>query len=158
MNRALAAGLVLLGVAAAGVVLGLLLVAPSGTAPSGTAPSGTAPPGPGTPAAPRTSAPAPPAAADTAAVRVLAQAIVDAITHHDSAAFGRLTCRPQSTEALAGLQRMWDAAGPVTARLSAPPELRGESATAKVHVEAPGGTKDTPFPLHKENGRWCVPG
>ncbi|WP_033260666.1 hypothetical protein [Amycolatopsis vancoresmycina] len=148
MNRALAAGLVLLGVAAAGVVLGLLLVAPSGAPPSTSSP---APP-------PRPSAPAAPDEADTAAVAVLARAIVDAIAHHDSAAFGKLTCRPQSTEALAGLQRTWDAAGPVTAKLTGPPELRGESATAKVHVEAAGGVKDTPFPLHKENGRWCVPG
>jgi hypothetical protein len=143
VNRALAAGLVLLGVAGAGVVLGLLLVAPSGS-----------------PAAPptRASTSAAPSAVDTAAVTVLARAIVDAISHHDSAAFGKLTCRPQSAEALAGLQRTWDAAGPVTATLKEPPAVRGESATAKVHVEAAGGTKDTPFPLHKESGRWCVPG
>jgi hypothetical protein len=149
VNRALAAGLVLLGVAGAGVVLGLLLVAPSGS-----------PPAPSTPAAPptRASTSAAPSAVDTAAVTVLARAIVDAISHHDSAAFGKLTCRPQSAEALAGLQRTWDAAGPVTATLKEPPAVRGESATAKVHVEAAGGTKDTPFPLHKESGRWCVPG
>lgn len=144
----LVAGLVLLGVAAAGVVLGLLLVAPSGSPPAPSSP----------PAATRASTSTAPDAVDTAAVNVLARAIVDAITAHDSAAFGKLTCRPQTAEALAGLQRTWDAAGPVTAKLSAPPELRGESATAKVHVEAAGGTKDTPFPLHKENGRWCVPG
>ena len=149
MNRTLAAGLVLLGVAGAGVVLGLLLIAPSGSAP---APSDSPPP------ATRTSASAAPSAVDTAAVNVLARAIVDAIRAHDSAAFGKLTCRPQSAEALAGLQRTWDAAGPVTATLKEPPEVRGESATAKVHVEAAGGTKDTPFPLHKENGHWCVPG
>jgi hypothetical protein len=149
VNRALAAGLVLLGVAGAGVVLGLLLIAPSGSTP---APSNS--PAPTT----RTSASAAPSAVDTAAVNVLARAIVDAIRAHDSAAFGKLTCRPQSAEALAGLQRTWDAAGPVTATLEEPPEVRGESATAKVHVEAAGGTKDTPFPLHKENGHWCVPG
>ncbi|SFW82093.1 hypothetical protein [Amycolatopsis australiensis] len=149
MKRALVAGLVLLGVAAAGVVLGLLLVAPSGSPPAAT---GTPPP----PSRPPSSAP--PDEVDTAAVKVLAKAIVDAIAAHDSAAFGKLTCRPQSAEALAGLQRTWDAAGPVTATLAEPPQLRGESATAKVHVVAPGGTKDTPFPLHKENGRWCVPG
>ena len=149
MNRAFAAGLVLLGVAGVGVLLGLLLVAPAGSPP---APSGP-PPSPA-----RSSAPPAPDAADTAAVGVLARAIVDAIARHDSAAFGRLTCRPQTAEALARLQRMWDAAGPVTATLPRPPELRGESATAVVHVEAAGGTKDTPFPLHKENGRWCVPG
>ncbi|MFG1645273.1 hypothetical protein ACGFMK_33740 [Amycolatopsis sp. NPDC049252] len=148
MNRALTAGLVLAGVAVVGVVLGLLLVAPSGTTP----PSATPPP------ATRTSTSAPPDEVDSAAVNVLAKAIVDAITRHDSAAFGKLTCRPQSAEALAGLQRTWDAAGPVTATLPKPPELRGESATAVVHVEAAGGTKDTPFPLHKENGKWCVPG
>jgi hypothetical protein len=149
VNRAFAAGLVLLGVAAAGVLLGLLLVAPAGH-----------PPGSASPPAPSTRASAPPApdAADTAAVAVLARAIVDAIAGRDSAAFGKLTCRPQTAEALAGLQRMWDAAGPVTVRLTGPPELRGESATARVHVEAAGGTKDTPFPLHKETGRWCVPG
>lgn len=144
----LVAGLVLLGVAGLGVVLGLLLVAPSGGPPAP----------PSTPPATRASTSTAPAAVDTAAVNVLAKEIVDAIAAHDSAAFGKLTCRPQSAEALAGLQRTWDAAGPVTAKLSEPPELRGESATAKVHVEAAGGTKDTPFPLHKENGRWCVPG
>ncbi|WP_410597601.1 hypothetical protein [Amycolatopsis sp. lyj-23] len=150
MNRAFAAGLVLAGAAGAGVVLGLLLVAPSGAPPA--APAASAPP------KTSTSASSAPDEADTAAVAVLARAIVDAIARHDSAAFGKLTCRPQTAEALAGLQRTWDAAGPVTARLAAPPELRGESATAKVHVEAAGGVKDTPFPLHKENGRWCVPG
>ncbi len=149
MNRPLVAGLVLLGVAGAGVVLGLLLVASAGSPPPASAPP-SPPTGPTRPSAPDE--------ADTAAVAVLARAIVDAIARHDSAAFGRLTCRPQTTEALAGLQRMWDAAGPVTVKLLAPPELRGESATAKVHVEASGGVKDTPFPLHKENGRWCVPG
>jgi hypothetical protein len=149
VNRALAAGLVLLGVAAAGVVLGLVLVAPSGSPPA--SPSPVPPPS-------RSTVSAPPDAADTAAVNVLATAIVDAIARHDSAAFGKLTCRPQSAEALAGLQRTWDAAGPVTATLRQPPVLRGESATAVVHVEAAGGTKDTPFPLHKENGHWCVPG
>ncbi|MGW4522038.1 hypothetical protein [Amycolatopsis sp. NPDC004378] len=149
MNRALVAGLVLLGVAAAGVVLGLLLVAPSGSAP---APSSPPPP------VTRPSTSAAPDAIDTAAVNVLARQIVAAIAHHDSAAFGKLTCKPQTAEALAGLQRTWDAAGPVTATLAGPPEVRGESATAKVHVEAAGGTKDTPFPLHKESGRWCVPG
>ncbi|HET6705923.1 hypothetical protein [Amycolatopsis sp.] len=149
MNRAFAAGLALLGVAGVGVVLGLLLVAPSGSPPTA---SNT--PAPST----RPTVSAAPDEADTAAVAVLAGAIVDAIARHDSAAFGKLTCRPQTAEALAGLQRMWDAAGPVTVKLLAPPELRGESATAKVHVEAAGGVKDTPFPLHKENGRWCVPG
>ena len=149
MNRTLATGLVLLGAAGAGVVLGLLLVAPSGSPP---APS--SPPPPVTRPATSTA----PSAVDTAAVNVLARAIVDAITAHDSAAFGKLTCRPQTAEALAGLQRTWDAAGPVKATLPRPPEVRGESATVVVHVEAAGGTKDTPFPLHKENGRWCVPG
>ena len=111
MNRALAAGLVLLGAAAAGVVLGLLLV----TSP------GSAPPAPSTPPATRASTSGPAAAVDTAAVNVLAGAIVDAIARHDSAAFGKLTCRPQTAEALAGLQRTWDAAGPVTVRLAQPP-------------------------------------
>jgi hypothetical protein len=149
VNRSLAAGLVLLGAAGAGVVLGLLLVAPSG-----------APPAPSSPPPPVTRPPTStaPSAVDTAAVNVLARAIADAITAHDSAAFGKLTCRPQTAEALAGLQRTWDAAGPVKATLPRPPEVRGESATVVVHVEAAGGTKDTPFPLHKENGRWCVPG
>jgi Na+-transporting methylmalonyl-CoA/oxaloacetate decarboxylase gamma subunit len=149
VNRALTAGLVLAGVAIVGVVLGLLLVAPSGRTP----PVSSTPPPPV-----RTSVSAPPDAVDTASVKVLADAIVAAISRHDSAAFGKLTCRPQSAEALAGLQRTWDAAGDVTATLPKPPELRGESATAVVHVEAAGGTKDTPFPLHKESGKWCVPG
>jgi hypothetical protein len=150
VNRVFAAGLVLLGVAGAGVVVGLLLVAPDGSPPAPSSTTG--------PVTARSSAPPPPDAADTAAVGVLAKAIVDAIARHDSAAFGKLTCRPQTADALARLQRMWDAAGPVTATLPRPPELRGESATAVVHVEAAGGTKDTPFPLHKENGHWCVPG
>ncbi|UOZ04480.1 MULTISPECIES: hypothetical protein [unclassified Amycolatopsis] len=149
MNRALTAGLVLAGVAVVGVVLGLLLVAPSGSTP----PPSATPPAPA-----RTSTAPPPDAVDAAAVKVLADAIVAAISRHDSAAFGELTCRPQTTEALAGLQRTWDAAGEVKASLPKPPELRGESATAVVHVEAAGGTKDTPFPLHKESGKWCVPG
>ncbi|RSM37587.1 hypothetical protein DMA12_36385 [Amycolatopsis balhimycina DSM 5908] len=150
MNRVFAAGLVLLGVAGAGVVLGLLLVAPGGAPPTPSSKTGQVPT--------RSSPPPVPDAADTAAVSVLAKAIVDAIARHDSAAFGKLTCRPQTAEALARLQRMWDAAGPVTATLPRPPEVRGESATAVVHVEAAGGTKDTPFPLHKETGHWCVPG
>jgi hypothetical protein len=154
MSRRLAVGLVFLGALVTGAVLGLVLIAPSGSAP-GTAtpaPPATAP----TPATTSTSDV--PEAGDAAAVSVLAKAIVDAISRHDSGAFGKLTCRPQTAEALAALQKTWDAAGPVTATLAEPPGLRGESATANVHVVGAGGTKDTPFPLHKENGRWCVPG
>jgi len=148
VSRRLAAGLVLLGAVVTGAVLGLLFLSPSG-------------PGP----VPSTSAPATPSAtseasdaADVAAVSVLANALVDVIRRHDSAAFGKLTCRPQTAEALGKLQKTWDAAGAVTASLKVPPEVRGESGTATVHVEGTGGQKDTPFPLHKENGRWCVPG
>jgi len=148
VSRRLAAGLVLLGAVVTGAVLGLLFLPPSGPGP---APSTSAP---------ATSSPTSvaPTEADVSAVSVLAAAIVDAIARHDSAAFGKLTCRPQTAEALGRLQKTWDAAGAVTASLKAPPEVRGESATATVHVEGAGGKKDTPFPLHKENNRWCVPG
>lgn len=147
MSRRLAAGLVLLGAVVMGAVLGLLFLPPS-EPPA--APSSA----PATPS----STSAAPDVADVAAVSVVARAIVDAITRHDSAAFGKLTCRPQTSEALSRLQKTWDAAGAVTASLKVPPEVRGESATATVHVEGAAGTKDTPFPLHKENDRWCVPG
>ena len=148
MSRRLAAGLVLLGAVVTGAVLGLLFLSASGPAP---APSSTAP-------ATLSSTSAAPSVADVAAVSVVARALVDAITRHDSAAFGKLTCRPQTAEALGRLQKTWDAAGAVTASLKAPPEVRGESATATVHVEGAAGKKDTPFPLHKETDRWCVPG
>lgn len=150
MSVRLAAGLALLGALVTGAVLGLLLIAPSGSAP---APTATVPVLP-----PAVSTSATPDRADVAAVTVLANGIVDAITRHDATAFGKLTCRPQTDEALAKLQKTWDAAGPVTASLPQPPEVRGESATAVVHVEGAGGKKDTPFPLHKEDSRWCVPG
>ena len=149
MSRKLAAGLVLLGALVTGAVLGLLLVAPGGAGPTAVTTSASTPP-----VSPSSTADD----ADVAAVAVLAKDIVDAITQHDSAAFGKLTCRPQTTEALAKLQKTWDTAGPVTATLPRPPEVEGESATAVVHVEGAGGKKDTPFPLHKEAGRWCVPG
>ena len=148
MSRRLAAGLVLLGAVVTGAVLGLLFLSQSGPGP---APSTSAT---DTPSATSEA----PDAADVAAVSVLANALVDIIRRHDSAAFGKLTCRPQTAEALGKLQKTWDAAGAVTASLKAPPEVRGESGTALVHVEGTGGMKDTPFPLHKENGRWCVPG
>ena len=148
MSRRLAAGLVLLGAVVTGAVLGLLFLSPSGPGPVHSTSA---------PATPSATSEAPDAA-DVAAVSVIANALVDVIRRHDSAAFGKLTCRPQTAEALGKLQKTWDAAGAVTASLKAPPEVRGESGTATVHVEGTGGKKDTPFPLHKENGRWCVPG
>ncbi|GAA4534675.1 hypothetical protein [Amycolatopsis samaneae] len=148
MKRQLVAGAVLLGAVAAGAVAGLLLVAPSGPDPE---------PRPSPVPSPTTESPAPPGA-DVAAVNVVAKAIADAITRHDSAAYGKLTCRPQTAEALTALQRTWDAAGEVTATLPKPPDIRGESATVVVHVEGAAGLKNTPFPLHRIDGRWCVPG
>lgn len=149
MSGKLVAGLVLVAALLAGGVLGLLLIAPSG--PGQPAPTPAPPPLP-----PTTSATESPDPADTAAVGVLAQALADALTHRDAAAFGRLTCRAQTAEALAKLQHAWDTAGPVTATLSQVPDIQGESASVTVHVVAPGGFRDTPFPLHKQDGRWCV--
>ncbi|MFE0020689.1 hypothetical protein [Amycolatopsis sp. NPDC059021] len=148
MKRLLVAGSVLLGAVVAGAVVGLLLIAPSGSDPT-PAPAPAAPPAPPS----RT-----PPEADVAAVNVAAKAIAGAITRHDSAAYGKLTCRTQTADALANLQRTWDTAGEVTATLPKPPEIRGESATVVVHVEGAAGIKDTPFPLHKLDGRWCIPG
>ncbi|MEC3979388.1 hypothetical protein [Amycolatopsis sp. H20-H5] len=153
MNRRFGAGLALLGAVVAGGLLGLLLVSQSGPGPDPV-------PGP-EPPPPRTAtsaSSASPAAADVVAVDVVASALVGAITRHDSAAFGKLTCRPQSSAALGELQRKWDAAGQVTAGLSDSPQIGGESATVRVHVEGAGGRKDTPFPLRKQDGKWCVPG
>ncbi len=148
MSRRLTLGLVLLAAVVAGTVLGLLLISPSGPDPA---------PSPTPPAIPASTS-EPPDAADVAAVSVLANTLVDVITRHDSAAFGKLTCRPQTAEALTRLQKTWDAAGAVTASLQGKPEIRGESATVTVHVKGAKGMKDTPFPLRKQDDRWCVPG
>ncbi|MET7996689.1 hypothetical protein ABZU76_37980 [Amycolatopsis sp. NPDC005232] len=150
MSGRLTAGLVVLGALVAGAVLGLVLVAPAGPSP---------PP----PAAPSQPASVPPFSlpasdADVAATNVLANAIVDAIKRGDATEFGRLTCEPQTSQALARLQSQWDAAGPLTVTLAGPPNVAGDSAGVTVHVEGAGGRKDTPFPMHRENDRWCVPG
>ncbi|WP_432844699.1 hypothetical protein ACQPXB_25585 [Amycolatopsis sp. CA-161197] len=150
MSGRLTAGLVVLGALVAGAVLGLVLVAPAG--PSAPPPPVTSPPT----RVPTTSSPA--SDADVAATDVLANAIVDAIKRGDATEFGRLTCKPQTSQALADLQAKWDAAGPLTVTLAAPPDVAGDSAGVTVHVEGAGGRKDTPFPMHRENGRWCVPG
>ncbi|MEV4598215.1 hypothetical protein AB0K15_12480 [Amycolatopsis sp. NPDC049253] len=150
MSGRLTAGLVVLGALVAGAVLGLVLVAPAG--PSAPPPAPSAPPA----SAPASSPPA--SDADVAATNVLANAIVDAIKRGDATEFGRLTCEPQTSRALADLQAEWDAAGPLTVTLAGPPDVAGDSAGVTVHVEGAGGRKDTPFPMHRENGRWCVPG
>ncbi|MEW2499580.1 MULTISPECIES: hypothetical protein [unclassified Amycolatopsis] len=150
MSGRLTAGLVVLGALVAGAVLGLVLVAPAG--PSAPPPPVTSPPT-------RVPTASPPASdADVAATDVLANAIVDAIKRGDATEFGRLTCEPQTSQALADLQAKWDAAGPLTVTLAGPPDVAGDSAGVTVHVEGAGGRKDTPFPMHRENGRWCVPG
>ncbi|MER6901717.1 hypothetical protein, partial [Amycolatopsis sp. NPDC000740] len=114
---------------------------------------------PATPPPPRSSpsqSPAP--AADQAAVATLARTLVEAITRADSAEFGTLTCKPQTVAALKELQAKWDAAGPLRVSLAGQPAIAGDDATVTVRVEGTGGHKDTPFPLRRENGRWCVPG
>ncbi|QRP50004.1 hypothetical protein [Amycolatopsis sp. FDAARGOS 1241] len=153
MSRRLTAGLVVLGALVAGAALGLVLVAPAG--PS--APSPSPPVSPPVPPAHSTTATSA-SDADVSATNVLANAIADAIRHADAKEFGRLTCRAQTSQALADLQAKWDAAGPLTVSLAGPPVVGGDSAGVTVHVEGPGGRKDTPFPMHRENGRWCVPG
>ncbi|MFI5606731.1 hypothetical protein [Amycolatopsis sp. NPDC051903] len=155
MSRRLTAGLVVLGALVAGAALGLVLVAPAG--PSAPPPPPSQPVSPPVAPAPSTTAGSA-SDADVAATNVLANAIADAIRHADAKEFGRLTCRAQTSQALADLQAKWDAAGPLTVTLAGPPVVGGDSAGVTVHVEGAGGRKDTPFPMHRENGRWCVPG
>jgi hypothetical protein len=145
----LIAVLAVAGAVVAGVVVGLLLIAPSGSDPAA---SSTAPP----PPRPSSSRPVP-VDPDVAAVEVVGEAIAAAIVNHDATAFGKLTCVQQSSADLAALKRKWDAAGKVTATVPGPPSVGGDSATVTVHVEGAGGRKDTPFPLKKRDGKWCVP-
>ncbi|MGW7539185.1 hypothetical protein [Amycolatopsis sp. NPDC054798] len=152
MRRRLGTALGLLAVVVAGGVLGLVLTGLPG-------PARTTPEPPSSPPASRSSvssAPAP--AADRAAIDALARTLVDAITRADSAAFGTLACKPQTAAALKELQEKWDAAGPLRVSLAGPPAIAGDDATVTVRVEGTGGHKETPFPLRRENGRWCVPG
>lgn len=149
MPGRLIAVLAVAGAVVAGVVVGLLLIAPSGSDPAA---SSTAPP----PPRPSSSRPVP-VDPDVAAVEVVGEAIAAAIVNHDATAFGKLTCVQQSSADLAALKRKWDAAGKVTATVSGPPSVGGDSATVTVHVEGVGGQKDTPFPLKKRDGKWCVP-
>nr|WP_221473021.1 hypothetical protein [Amycolatopsis umgeniensis] len=137
------------GAVVVGVVVGLLLVAPSGSDPvaSSTAVS---------PPWPSSSRPVP-VDPDVAAVEVVGKAIAAAIVNHDATAFGKLTCVQQSSADLAELKRKWEAAGKVSATIPDPPTVGGDSATVTVHVEGAGGQKDTPFPLKKRDGKWCVP-
>ncbi|KZB88109.1 hypothetical protein [Amycolatopsis regifaucium] len=149
MSSRLIAVLAGCGAVVVGVVVGLLLVAPSG---SGPAASSTAPAPPG----PSSSRPVP-VDPDVAAVEVVGKAIAAAIVNHDATAFGKLTCVQQSSASLAELKRKWEAAGKVSATVPDPPSVGGDSATVTVHVEGAGGQKDTPFPLKKRDGKWCVP-
>jgi hypothetical protein len=148
----LTAGLALLGALVAGVVIGLLLVASAGpdhaAVPAAPPPSTT----------PRPSSVTPAPDADVAAVTVLAHAIADAIQRRDAAKFGTLTCRPQTSDALSALQKRWDSAGPMAVTLPEAPVVDGDSASVNIHVEGTGGRKQTPFPMRRENSRWCVPG
>ncbi|HEY3711738.1 MAG TPA: hypothetical protein VGL64_20335 [Amycolatopsis sp.] len=153
MSGRLTAGLALLGALVAGVVIGLLLVAPAGPDDAAVPP---APPPATTAARPTAVTPAPDA--DIAAVTVLAHAIADAIQRRDAKKFGTLTCRPQTSDALSALQKRWDAAGPMAVTLPEAPTVDGDSAGVNIHVEGTGGRKQTPFPMRRENGRWCVPG
>ncbi|MFI0797405.1 hypothetical protein SAMN04489729_1018 [Amycolatopsis lurida] len=149
VSHKLTAVAVVCGAVAAGVVVGLLLVAPSGSDPAA---SNT-----GTPAPPPASSRPVPVDPDVAAVEVVGKAIAAAIVNHDATAFGKLTCVQQSSADLAELGRKWSAAGKVTATVPDPPVVSGDSATVTVHVEGVGGQKDTPFPLKKQGGKWCVP-
>ena len=152
MSGRLTAGLALLGALVAGVVIGLLLVAPAGPEQA------AVPPAPPPPAVTHPSSVTPAPDADIAAVTVLAHAIADAIGRRDAREFGTLTCRPQTADALAALQKRWDAAGPMAVTLPESPIVDGDSASVNIHVEGTGGRKQTPFPMRRENGRWCVPG
>ncbi|WP_340682098.1 hypothetical protein LCL61_25735 [Amycolatopsis coloradensis] len=140
---------VVCGAVVAGVVVGLLLVAPSGSDPAASSTGAPTPP-------PVSSRPVP-VDPDVAAVEVVGKAIAAAIVNHDATAFGKLTCVQQSSADLAELGRKWAAAGKVTATVPDPPVVSGDSATVTVHVEGVGGQKDTPFPLKKHDGKWCVP-
>ncbi len=149
MSSRLIAVLAGCGAVVVGVVVGLLLVAPSGSDPAA---SSTAAP----PSWPSQSRPVP-VDPDVAAVEVVGKAIAAAIVDHDAKAFGKLTCVQQSSADLAELKRKWEAAGKVSATVPDPPSVSGDSATVTVHVEGAGGQKDTPFPLKKRDGKWCVP-
>ncbi|WP_409491373.1 hypothetical protein [Amycolatopsis sp. cmx-11-12] len=149
MSSRLIAVLAGCGAVVVGVVVGLLLVAPSGSDPA--ASSSVAPP-----SWPGSSRPVP-VDPDVAAVEVVGKAITAAIVNHDATAFGKLTCVQQSSADLAELKRKWEAAGKVSATIPDPPTVGGDSATVTVHVEGAGGQKDTPFPLKKRDGKWCVP-
>ena len=124
-------------------------------------------PGPARPADPPPSPPSAPPhhttepsvpAADQAATASLARALSDAIARADATQFGTLTCNPQTAAALRDLQAKWDAAGPLRVALAGPPVISGDHATVTIRVDGSGGHKETPFPLRRENGRWCVPG
>ncbi|MBE1577196.1 hypothetical protein ACFORH_08460 [Amycolatopsis roodepoortensis] len=149
VSHKLTAVAVVCGAVVAGVVVGLLLVAPSGSDPAASSTGAPSPP-------PASSRPVP-VDPDVAAVEVVGKAIAAAIVNHDATAFGKLTCTQQSSADLAELGRKWAAAGKVTATVPDPPVVSGDSATVTVHVEGVGGQKDTPFPLRKQGGKWCVP-
>jgi hypothetical protein len=147
MARKVVFGLVLLVAVVAGVVAGLLLIAPGDEQQA--APPSTSVAAPAT----TSSTPSVEHAADGAA-----QAIADAITEGDSLKFGLITCDPQSSAELRKLQDKWDAAGTVSASVVRPPLVTGDRATVTIHVEGAGGEKETEFPLRKKGEKWCVPG
>jgi hypothetical protein len=153
MSRKVVFGLVLFVALVAGVVAGLLLIAPSDEQQAAL---------PSTSAPPSTSIPAPATTSSTRAVERAAdgaaQAIADAITEGDSLKFGLITCDPQSSAELRKLQDKWDAAGAVSASIVRPPLVTGDRATVTIHVEGAGGEKETEFPLRKKGEKWCVPG
>jgi hypothetical protein len=149
MSRKVVFGLVLSVALIAGVVAGLLLIAPSGEQQAAPPPSTSSVPASTTTSSTR----AVERAADGAA-----QAIADAITEGDSLKFGLITCDPQSSAELRKLQEKWDAAGTVDASVVRPPLVTGDRATVTIHVEGAGGEKETEFPLRKKGEKWCVPG
>lgn len=148
MSRKVVFGAVLVVAVIAGVVAGLLLIAPGDEEQAAPATS--------------SSVPAPATTSSTRAVERAAdgaaQAIADAITEGDSLKFGLITCDPQSSAELRKLQEKWDAAGAVNASIVRPPLVTGDRATVTIHVEGAGGEKETEFPLRKKGEKWCVPG
>lgn len=140
-------GLALLGTIAAGVVTGLLLVAPNDSHQPEVAP----------PTSTSTGGPVSGAPADDGVVAA-GQAIADAITEGDSLKFGLVTCDQQDAGELRKLQQKWNAAGPVVATVVRPPAVTGAQATVTIRVEGAGGARTTDFPLRRKGAKWCVPG
>jgi hypothetical protein len=150
----LTVALVLVGALVAGGALGLVLVSAGGepaTSPLTSSPITTAP----ITTAPMSTSAALPILRDAAST---GQAIADAITSHDADAYAALTCEPQTSAALDQLREKWDSAGTVQATMSQPPVVSGDTASVTIHVQGPGGRKDTVFPLRRQGTAWCIPG